>query len=148
MTEVKDVVGVWPSRSEADTVEIGFRVGTALYPTGVVLLEGDLGAGKTVFVRGLAQAVGVDPSEVQSPSYALIHEHDSARGSLVHVDLYRLRAVETESLGLDELLAGQGLKAIEWPGRLPTRPPRAIVVALERQPDGGRRIEIRLRDES
>jgi len=106
------------SRDEADTEAIGEALARELGLAGVVLLEGDLGSGKTVLVRGLGRALGVDRREIQSPTYALIHEHDGARGRLVHVDLYRLEPVEVEALGLDEVLAGPGLKAIEWAERL------------------------------
>ncbi len=135
--------GTWTSDDEPATERIGARLGTEIAPHGVVLLKGDLGAGKTVLARGLGRAVGVDVAEIQSPSYALIHEHESEAGRLVHIDLYRLDPEDTEGLGLDELLAGPGIKAIEWPERLPVVPPEAWTVTIERVSSGCRRVEVR-----
>lgn len=135
--------GVRTSEDESATEHLGARLGAEVGPDGVVLLKGDLGAGKTVLARGLGRAVGVDPGEIQSPSYALIHEHEGARGRFVHVDLYRLDPEDTEALGLDELLAGPGIKAIEWPERLPIEPANAWTVTIERVGSGARRLEIK-----
>jgi tRNA threonylcarbamoyladenosine biosynthesis protein TsaE len=130
----------WTSRSEAETEEIGAEIAAALGGEVTLLLIGDLGSGKTVLVRGLAAALGVDRREIQSPTYALIHEHRGARGDLVHVDLYRLEPPEVGGLGLDELLASPGVKAIEWAERLPAPPPDAVRVRLETLPGGDREI--------
>ncbi|MEM9555875.1 MAG: tRNA (adenosine(37)-N6)-threonylcarbamoyltransferase complex ATPase subunit type 1 TsaE [Acidobacteriota bacterium] len=138
------------STSEDDTEELGAalvdrlaaHLGVDASGGAVVLLEGGLGAGKTVFVRGMARALGVDPREVQSPTYTLVHEHDGSRGRLVHADLYRLATDEVANLGLDELLAGPGWTAIEWPDRLPAPPSGALLARLEELADGRRRIEI------
>ena len=83
--------------------------------------------------------------EVQSPTYTLIHEHQGTRGRLIHVDLYRLEAQELASLGLDELLAGDGVKAIEWADRLTAawgEIPGAVRVRLRRISAGERRVRI------
>ena len=109
------------SDSETATEDVGEQLGRELAPDGIVLLEGDLGSGKTVLVRGLGRALGVERREIQSPTYALIHEHEGERGRLVHVDLYRLDPEDADSLGLDELLAGPGVKALEWAERYPRR---------------------------
>lgn len=130
----------WTSHSEAETEEIGAELVHSFGKDQVLLLTGNLGSGKTVLVRGLATALGVDRREIQSPTYALIHEHHGARGRLVHVDLYRLEPREAESLGLEELLSNPGVKAIEWADRLPFTLPEAVRVAIRRQPDGGREI--------
>lgn len=88
-----------------------------LRPGDFVALLGDLGAGKTTFVRALADACGADAREVSSPTYALVHIYRSARGPLVHADLYRLRdATEVADLELRDLTAG-GLLLVEWPQR-------------------------------
>ena len=80
-----------------------------------MLLLGDLGAGKTAFVRGLAEGLGVDPAEVSSPTFTLIQEYRGGRLPLFHVDLYRLNDPrEVDDLGLDELTAQGGVLAIEW----------------------------------
>jgi tRNA threonylcarbamoyladenosine biosynthesis protein TsaE len=84
----------------------------------VVLLEGDLGAGKTTFIQGLAEGLGVpEDYYVSSPTFALINEYPG-RLTLYHIDLYRLEPEEVEDLGLEDLLA-QGVLAIEWAERLP-----------------------------
>ena len=122
---------VWTTSNEAETEAVGAILATLLPSDTTILLAGDLGAGKTVLVRGLCTALGVDRREVQSPSFALIHEHQGAKGSLVHVDLYRLEPQDIPSLGLDELLSGPGFKAIEWADRLGEIPPRAVWVHIE-----------------
>ncbi|RMH18728.1 MAG: tRNA (adenosine(37)-N6)-threonylcarbamoyltransferase complex ATPase subunit type 1 TsaE, partial [Acidobacteria bacterium] len=92
---------------------------------------------------GMARALGVDPREVQSPSYTLIHEHRGTAGRLVHVDLYRLEeAAEIEALGLEELFAGPGIKAVEWAERLASPPLGAVAVHLRRLAGGGREIRV------
>lgn len=130
------------SYSESDTEEVGATLARELAGEGILLLEGDLGSGKTVLVRGLARSLGVDPQEVQSPTYALIHEYEGAAGPLVHVDLYRLEPEEVGSLGLEELLAGPGIKAIEWAERLPRDLPGAWRVRIRYQDDGAREIHL------
>lgn len=129
------------SRSEDDTEALGEALGHNP-DARVILLSGDLGCGKTVFVRGMARALGVDPRQVQSPTYALIHEYAGRDRGLVHVDLYRIDPSEVDGLGLDELLAGADLVAIEWPDRLAFAPAGAVHVHLERTPDGGRLIRL------
>lgn len=109
---------------------------------GLILLHGDLGSGKTVLVRGLARALGIDPREVQSPSYTLIHEHEGSSGRLVHVDLYRLDPEEVPALGLDDLLAGPGIKAIEWAERWPDAPAADCRLSLSADPDGSRTLRL------
>lgn len=81
----------------------------------VLSLEGPLGAGKTCFVKGLAEALGINPAEVSSPTFTLIHEYHGGRLPLVHMDLYRLESPsELIPLGFDDYLAGAGIVAIEW----------------------------------
>lgn len=130
----------WSSRSETATETIGGELVDAYGNHRTLLLLGDLGSGKTVLVRGLAAALGIDRREIQSPTYTLIHEHRGTRGRLVHVDLYRLEPPEVDGLGLEELLAGPGVKAIEWADRLPAPPPDAVRVTLRKLGGGGREI--------
>jgi tRNA threonylcarbamoyladenosine biosynthesis protein TsaE len=113
--------GRWPcrTRNEAETRALGRELAAELAPDGVLLLSGDLGAGKTVLTQGLAEGLGIDPREVQSPTFTLIRKHDGPGGRLIHVDLYRLDPGETGALGIEELLAGPGVKVVEWAERLP-----------------------------
>ena len=78
------------TRSEAETVDAGRELAGTLGPGAIVLLSGDLGAGKTAFIRGMAAGLGIDPLEVSSPTFTLIHEYRGGRLQLHHVDLYRL----------------------------------------------------------
>src|SRR3954468_6135609 len=131
----------WVTHSEAETQGLGRRIGRELAPDGVLLLSGDLGAGKTVLARGIGEALGLGSGEVQSPTFTLIREHRGSGGRLVHVDLYRLTPEETAALGLEELLAGPGVKVVEWAERLPFEVPGARVLKLGRLPEGdGREI--------
>jgi tRNA threonylcarbamoyladenosine biosynthesis protein TsaE len=106
------------------------------------MLFGDLGAGKTAFVRGLAEGLGGGPDEVSSPTFTIMQEYRGGRVTLFHVDLYRLNDPrEVEELGLDDI-AAEGVLAIEWAERLP-RPPRdAIQVRLEHLDGDNRRVTI------
>lgn len=133
----------WRTASEAETEALGAALAAELAPDGVLLLSGDLGAGKTVLARGIAAGLGIDPREVQSPTFTLIREHAGERGRLVHVDLYRLEPAEAEALGLDELLAGPGVKVVEWAERLPQplrTASRALTLKIVRAPEDGREI--------
>jgi tRNA threonylcarbamoyladenosine biosynthesis protein TsaE len=120
------------SRSPEETEAIGHALGTALRaaiePT-VVALRGDLGAGKTRFVRGLAAGLGADPSRVASPSFVLAVVHDAGERTLVHVDAWRLRSADDlASLGWAEWLASPGtVVAIEWADRVASELPAARI---------------------
>ena len=102
------------TRSAAETTGLGRQVGGLLRPGEVVLLTGELGTGKTTFVRGLAEGLGV-PGGVRSPSFQIVRSHEGGRYPLVHIDLYRLgSANEVLDLGLEELIAPPAVAAIEW----------------------------------
>ena len=131
----------WRTASEEATQQLGRALAEERAPDGVLLLSGELGSGKTVLARGVAEALGIDPRRVQSPTFTLIVEHQGERGRLVHVDLYRLEFGEIGSLGLEELLAGPGVKVVEWAERLPWPVPGALRLVLSRLPgDEGREI--------
>jgi tRNA threonylcarbamoyladenosine biosynthesis protein TsaE len=130
------------THSEEETTALGQRIATGLRAGDVVLLTGDLGAGKTAFVRGLAEGLGIDPAEVSSPTFTLIQEYSGGRLPLYHVDLYRLTSVEVDDLGLDELTMEGGVTAIEWPDRLPRPMAGAIQVRIAYGEDMLRTIEI------
>jgi tRNA threonylcarbamoyladenosine biosynthesis protein TsaE len=106
------------TRSEDETAGVARRLAAALQPGAIVLVSGQLGAGKTAFVRGLAAGLGIDPEEVSSPTFTLVHEYRGGRLTLYHADLYRLEKTTTEDLGLEEQRVATGVLAIEWPDRL------------------------------
>lgn len=127
--------------SEQETEQAGERLGRELAPGSVILLYGDLGAGKTAFVRGMARGIGADPGDVSSPTFTIIQEYTGSRATLHHVDLYRLEPAEIEDLGLDDLIDGRGIVAIEWADRWPGRPRHAIDVRIAPLGEHARRIE-------
>jgi tRNA threonylcarbamoyladenosine biosynthesis protein TsaE len=130
------------SNSETDTRALAAALAPTLTAGTVVLLSGDLGAGKTAFVRGLAAGLGIDPDEVTSPTFTLVHEYRGGRLPLIHVDLYRLERADLDEIGLDQDLAAKGVTAVEWSERLSRRLPGAVAVRIA---DGGgdtRTIEI------
>jgi len=110
--------------SEAETIELGRRLARELPPRGVVLLIGNLGAGKTTLAKGIADGLGAaSPDEVSSPTFTLIHEHGNGR--VYHVDLYRLDGErDVATLGLEELFDRDALVLIEWGERFPRLMPR------------------------
>jgi tRNA threonylcarbamoyladenosine biosynthesis protein TsaE len=131
------------SKSEDDTRAIAAALAPSLAPGAVILLSGDLGAGKTAFVRGLAEGLALDPDEVTSPTFTLVHEYRGGRLPLIHVDLYRLDRADLDEIGLDQDLAAKGVTAVEWAERL-TRPMSgAVVVKISDQGEDRRVIEIK-----
>ena len=111
--------GEFITHSAAETFELAYGIGEALDAATVFLLLGDLGAGKTVFAKGLGAGLDIDPAEINSPTFTLVNAHDG-RLRLYHLDLYRLAdAVEIYDLGLEEMLAEPAaVVVIEWPERL------------------------------
>jgi len=97
---------------------VAHDLATTLTAGAVLLLSGTLGAGKTAFVRGLAEGLGIESGEVSSPTFTLVHEYRGGRLVLYHADLYRLEQAAVDDLGLEELSAAGGVLAIEWPERL------------------------------
>lgn len=132
--------GVVETRSEEETCAAGESIGRTLRPGEVVLLYGDLGAGKTAFVRGLARGIGANPDDVSSPTFTLVQEYSGPALTLFHVDLYRLEPVEIDDLGLEDLVAGDGVVAIEWAERWRGRPDDATEVRIEDAGEDRRRI--------
>ena len=110
--------------SEAETIALGERLARELPPRGVVLLIGNLGAGKTTLAKGIAAGLGAaSPDDVSSPTFTLIHEYGGGR--VYHIDLYRLEeAKETAALGLDEIFDRDAVVLIEWGERFPEILPR------------------------
>jgi tRNA threonylcarbamoyladenosine biosynthesis protein TsaE len=131
------------SRSEPETAAAGEALAPSLAAGDVILLHGQLGAGKTAFVRGLARGLGAAPDEVSSPTFTLIQEYRDGRLPLYHVDLYRLEPREIDDLGLDDLIGSGGIVAIEWAERWRDRPANAIEVTIERVEEETRHLRLR-----
>jgi tRNA threonylcarbamoyladenosine biosynthesis protein TsaE len=131
------------SHSESETAEVAREIAAGFTGGEVVLLTGELGAGKTAFVRGLARGLGADPDEVASPSFVLLTAYPG-RLTLHHADLYRLRGDGDErELGLEELPGPGGVLAVEWAERLQVVPWReAVRVSLSHAGEDDRRIRI------
>ncbi len=128
--------------TETETIAAGRALASTLATGTTVLLHGDLGAGKTAFVRGLAEGFGVDPQDVSSPTFTIVQEYRGPAVTLQHVDLYRLSAPEIVDLALDDLLDARTVMAIEWAERLPLPPyGPTVIVRLSHVPEG-RAIEV------
>jgi tRNA threonylcarbamoyladenosine biosynthesis protein TsaE len=135
------------THSEEETIALGRAIAQTLPKRAVVLLIGNLGAGKTTLAKGIASGLGaVAPDEVSSPTYTLIHEYGHApEGALVyHIDLYRLdRIEEVATLGLDEIFDRDAVVLIEWGERFPKlMPPGRIEIRIDATSDERRRIAV------
>lgn len=107
------------SRSVAQTESAAARLADSLHGGEVIALHGDLGAGKTQFVRGLVRGLHGDPRRVSSPTFVLLNVYDTGRLTVYHLDAYRVAGPEDfESIGFIELLEQGGVVAIEWPSRV------------------------------
>lgn len=138
--------GEWSTHNPAETFDLGKRIGAQLSGGEIILLDGPLGAGKTVFVKGLAAAVDIDPEDVTSPSFTLVNNYPG-KLSIFHIDLYRLDegASAAHAVDLEELLADESaVVIIEWGERLGRYPLPANVLRVVIRGDGDevRRISI------
>ena len=105
----------YTSRGPEETKEIGYRLGTLLKPGDVVGIYGELGAGKTTMVKGIARAFGIDEREVMSASFTIISEY-ATKPPFAHIDLYRIEdASDFSEIGLWDQIGGEGISVIEWP---------------------------------
>lgn len=132
------------TRTEDETIALGQRLAAALPRPCVVLLIGNLGAGKTTLAKGLVSGSGAaPPGEVTSPTFPLVHEYGE-RGDVFHIDLYRLDTLEeVRTLGLEDLFARPALVLMEWAERFPALlPAERIEVRIETLPDDSRQIEV------
>ncbi len=123
------------THSAEGTIAFGRALAAELLPPLVVLLRGDLGAGKTTLVKGIAEGFqAASRDQVTSPTFTLVHEYRSPRAVLYHIDLYRIETErELETLGLDDLLAPNSILLIEWGEKFPRlRRDRDVEVTLER----------------
>ena len=119
---------VFQTKSPSETIRIGKNIGSVLLPGDVVALVGELGTGKTQFIKGLAAGVGVGkPPYISSPSFTLINEY-AGKVPFYHIDLFRLKSEkEAEELGLEEYFQGGGITAIEWADKIPSLLPEEIL---------------------
>lgn len=125
----------------AETIALGERLGKSLKAGDLVLLYGELGAGKTTLVRGLARGAGYR-GRVSSPTFALAHAYRGKRLTLHHLDLYRLKGSELGELGLDELMRDpRGAVVVEWPERAARWSARRVTVRLSHL-KSGRRVSV------
>src|SRR5271170_7690601 len=133
------------THSAEETIAFGRILTEMLAPPKLVLLRGDLGAGKTTLVKGIAAGFGAaEEEDVTSPTFTLVHEYRGPRATLYHIDLYRVdTARELETLGLDDLLAPNCILLIEWGEKFPRlQRDRNVEITLERDGEIGRRIRI------
>jgi tRNA threonylcarbamoyladenosine biosynthesis protein TsaE len=131
------------THSAEETIAFGRTLIDLLMPPKLVLLRGDLGAGKTTLVKGIAAAFEAAAEEdVTSPTFTLVHEYRGPRANLYHIDLYRIDTPrELETLGLDDLRSENSILLIEWGEKFP-RFQWDVEIALERERETGRRIRI------
>ncbi len=136
-------MATYHTRSEAETIALGERLARELPARGVVLLIGNLGAGKTMLAKGIVSGRGAaPPEEVSSPTFTLIHEYGGGR--VYHVDLYRLEeARELATLGLEELFDGEALVLIEWGERFARMlPAERTEIRIRTVGDDEREVEV------
>lgn len=127
------------------TRSLGVRLGKSLPAGSVILLEGDLGAGKTTLVQGIGEGLGIT-DVIVSPTFTLINEYLEGRIPLYHLDLYRLEPSQVEALNLESYWEGVefplGIVAIEWPERLLYKPPIYLHLCLKYDIESGRKAEL------
>lgn len=133
---------IFDTHSEDETIAAGRQIATILPSRCVVLLEGNLGAGKTTITKGIAEALGADPTEVSSPTFTLIHEYGA---TLVHADLYRLESDrEFFTLGLEEYFDRHCVVLIEWGGKFRHLLPEDVrEIRIEHLEEDNRRIVLK-----
>ena len=134
---------IFHTRSEEETIALGETLAVELPAKAVVLLIGNLGAGKTTLAKGIVKGLGAaQPEEVSSPTFTLIHEYSQ---NVYHIDLYRLdQPAQVATLGLDEIFDRQAIVLIEWGERFPQlMPENRIEVRLRTTGEDSREIEVR-----
>ena len=133
------------THSAEETIAFGRTLTEMLAPPKLVLLRGDLGAGKTTLVKGIAAGFeAAEEEDVTSPTFTLVHEYRGSRANLYHIDLYRVDTLrELETLGLDDLRSDGSILLIEWGEKFPRlQRERDVEISLERQSENGRKIRI------
>src|SRR5436190_18704470 len=133
------------TKSPEETIALGRELASLLTPPKLVVLRGDLGAGKTTLIKGIAEGFNAASQEhVTSPTFTLIHEYSGASATLYHIDLYRVDTQrELETLGLDDLTSEHSVLLIEWGEKFEIfQKERDVEIALERIGDSERRINV------
>src|SRR5256714_6255289 len=133
------------THSTEDTIAFGRTLAALLAPPKLVLLRGDLGAGKTTLVKGIAAAFEAAAEEdVTSPTFTLVHEYRGPRANLYHIDLYRIDTQrELQTLGLEDLREGNGVLLIEWGEKFPQLlRERDVEISLQRAGENARKIRV------
>lgn len=129
--------------NEEETAKLGTCLAELAEPGDVYLLEGELGAGKTTFTKGVAAALGIKRT-IKSPTYTLIREYTEGRLPLYHMDLYRLDEEEAEELGLEEYFEGTGVTMVEWASLAPDElPDHYLKIQISRTENGENEREFR-----
>lgn len=144
--ETKNILREITTHSSEETIAFGRTLAELLAPPKLVLLRGDLGAGKTTLVKGIATAFEAAAEEdVTSPTFTLVHEYRGPRANLYHIDLYRIDTPrQLETLGLDDLRSDNSILLIEWGEKFPRLlRERDVEIALERESEYKRRIKVR-----
>ena len=139
---------VFNTHSAEETVALGRSFGQLLAPPKVVLLRGDLGAGKTTLVKGIAEAFDAASSDdVTSPTFTLVHEYRGPKANLFHIDLYRVDTPrELETLGLDDLASDDSVLLVEWGDKFARfERERDVEIVLERISENERRVRVTTR---
>ncbi len=133
------------TNSAEETIALGRELAPLLTPPKLVVLRGDLGAGKTTLVKGIAQAFqAASEEDVTSPTFTLVHEYRGPSATLYHIDLYRVDTPrELETLGLDDLMGDNSVLLIEWGEKFPRFEwERDVEIALERISENERRVRV------
>jgi tRNA threonylcarbamoyladenosine biosynthesis protein TsaE len=131
------------SHSSLHTERLGERLGRSARPNDVFALAGELGTGKTVLARGIAAGLGIEPTDISSPTFIILREHGGGRLPMFHIDLYRLEGVDLANTGWEECLEAGGVTVIEWPDRAGAALPKdRLEVRLEHIADTKRRIVV------
>ena len=145
MSTAAQVTREFTTNSAEETIALGRTLIDLLAPPKLVLLRGELGAGKTTLVKGIAASFeAAAEDDVTSPTFTLVHEYRGPKAVLYHIDLYRVDTLrELETLGLDDLRSEESVLLIEWGEKFPRlQRERDVEIVLEREGESGRRISI------
>lgn len=139
------MVREYTTNSAEETIAVGRELASLLTPPKVVVLRGDLGAGKTTLVKGIAQGFqAASEEDVTSPTFTLVHEYRGPAATIYHIDLYRVDTPrELETLGLDDLMTDDSVLLIEWGEKFPRfKKERDVEIAIERLSENERKIRL------